>query len=378
MDALPQTRVPLYDDRADNPVAEDAVRYVNARTAVEAYARILKGVDSLSAHRLLVCQISEPDSVPELAEHYPKDPHAVPTDPLKWFQEVTDWWQCPTAELGSIAPFNHGSRIRRYGGDIDQLGPVIEHLQGGPASTPSSRATMVLLDPQMDGNATTSRMYPSMCLVQFILRQAHSGPRLDCIGYFRKQEVKYWWPINVAELAQLQKEVFDGIKHKHDRLERGTITTIAGIATESSGTPRVAIPAVDRAYDLRSEQLWDMVYSLFFLDETSRVAHQELWSQYLEELILSEERDEDGVPIASVGLKYLLTTTRLFVKQDRAAKGGQLVVLIERLIDANGRFAEATEYGSKATVMQYKAWQLTVSETINDMKLVLASIFTPR
>ena len=259
---------------------------------------------------------------------------------------------------------------------IDQLEEVIKRLQNSAiASTPSSRATMVLLDPCIDGTGAASRMYPSMCLVQFTLRQTRRGARIDCTGYFRKQEIEYWWPINVAELAQLQSEVFDGIRHKHDSLQRGTITTIAAIVTRSTGTPRVAIPAVDRAYDLHRDDLWGMVYSMFFPNADNRPIYQHFWAQYLDELLPHKERDEDGVPIAFAGLGYLLTTTKLFAKHNPEASGGRLTVPLERLIQCNDKFAEATEYGSIATVKQYKDWNEEISGIIDDTKGILRSLF---
>ena len=43
--------------------------------------------------------------------------------------------------------------------------------------------------------------FPSFAMLAFKLH----GDRLDATAFFRKQEMRYWWPINVAEIASLLK-----------------------------------------------------------------------------------------------------------------------------------------------------------------------------
>ena len=83
-----------------------------------------------------------------------------------------------------------------------------------------------------------------------------SGGVLDCVAYFRRQELRHWWPVNVAELHDLQRVICEQISTSDRRVSAGTVTTYAAVAVVGSGLPRVFVPLIDRLYDERPDDLW--------------------------------------------------------------------------------------------------------------------------
>jgi hypothetical protein len=96
-------------------------------------------------------------------------------------------------------PFIHGSRLRRYGGKINQVDRVIKLLK----TKASTRALAVLIDPFRDFTADgVDEEFASFCLVQFKRRELGGAQRaVDVIAFYRAQEFARWWPINIAEIT---------------------------------------------------------------------------------------------------------------------------------------------------------------------------------
>jgi hypothetical protein len=70
------------------------------------------------------------------------------------------------------------------------------------------------------------------------------GLRLDCVGYFRKQDLTLWWPVNIAELRRIQSRVLD--LGPIDKVRPGHLVTIAAEAIHDDVLPKLAGTAVDR------------------------------------------------------------------------------------------------------------------------------------
>ena len=69
-----------------------------------------------------------------------------------------------------------------------------------------------------------------------------NGERLDCFAYFRKQEMQYWWPVNVAELARIQEVSAPGGRGRPSWANRD-VRGYRGVGGRR--LPRVAVPVVD-------------------------------------------------------------------------------------------------------------------------------------
>src|SRR5262249_23710338 len=137
------------------------------------------------------------------------------------FRDLVKWWQFPTAPLSpwDQPAFTHGSRIQRFNGHLNQLEEVIKSLAEDHTTT---RGIVVLLSPEADKISQQDVQFPSFCLVQFkISAGGGSGvpPMLECTAYFRKQEMRYWWLVNLAELAGLQRTVCESLRIRKNQKE---------------------------------------------------------------------------------------------------------------------------------------------------------------
>lgn len=208
-------------------------------------------------------------------------------------------------------PFVHGTRLRRYGGKIDQI-ERIKKLLKHKAST---RALAVLVDPFRDFTADGSgEEFASFSLVEFKRRNLGNGrSSVEVIAFYRAQEFARWWPINVAELRSLQIEVC-----RHLNFDPGRITTIAADARTHSRSPtQVAMPIVDRWLDQAPERLHALANALVQKGARNDKERAALagWGRCLTELEdVAKNYNPDGVPVAVEGSRSWLHTCRLVSK----------------------------------------------------------------
>jgi 3',5'-cyclic AMP phosphodiesterase CpdA len=237
-----------------------------------------------------------------LPSSYPA-PEALADDERQlWLKELVTWWQLDRSRLEHRIPYIHGSRLRRYGGKIDQLGRIIRLLR----VKSTTRALAVLVDPFRDfGDGTGREEFASFCLVEFRRRDVQGGPRtVDAIAFYRAQEFVRWWPINVAELRYLQREICRALGYRP-----GRITTITADARTISRSPtQVAMPIIDRWLDQAPERLHLLANAL--VHRTVRAGPQREavrdWQRTLSDLqMAASEYIADGVPIAIEGLDML-------------------------------------------------------------------------
>jgi 3',5'-cyclic AMP phosphodiesterase CpdA len=158
-----------------------------------------------------------------------------------WFDDIVGWWQDPERADGKS--FTHGQRLRDWSGgqSCDQLAAIVTILSTDPGST---RGVAVLMDPGSDSIAERTVSFPSFSLLHMWI----DGDRLHCSAFFRKQEMAYWWPVNMAEIARLQAEVLQRLHPSHERATAGAIRTYASKAVFSDRLPKVDVPLVDRAF----------------------------------------------------------------------------------------------------------------------------------
>ena len=162
-----------------------------------------------------------------------------------WFRDLVDWWQLERTHLEHRVPYLHGARIKRFGGKIDQLKRVVELLK----RKASTRALAVLVDPFRDFTANgEDEVFASFCLVEFKRRDLGAGKCvIDVIAFYRAQEFARWWPINVAELRQLQSLICTELG---GNFTPGLMTTVTADARTYARSPsQVAMPIIDRWLD---------------------------------------------------------------------------------------------------------------------------------
>ncbi len=296
-------RARLWDGPATRASADS--RVVRGGNPSEVYARIQSVFESVApgqALRYLVCEIAEPRGAERAPAAYPP-----PTDideVQAWMDDLVEWWQLPDPRFGHGVDFNHGDRIyRRWGDQVARAARLLSAAALEDSST--TRAAILLLDPRTESSPVSGE-FPSFVSVQLQLVRVGRDWRLDCTGTFRKQEMRYWWPINVAELARVQTAVARRLDIGEQRPRRGVLRTITAHAIAEERLPTVAVPAIDRAGDQRPQALWLMAYSLIDPDKAGAPADvRRTWHRYLAELEPDDATDKLP-PMPRRGLQTVL------------------------------------------------------------------------
>lgn len=280
-------------------VLDDDVRHgvLRGRTVDDVHRKLLAlSKDRVQAYPLLTCVVDDGASALHIPVSYrdapvPEEEHAA------WFESTLDWWQ--NKAKGTAATFNHGERLRAYGPSgvaepRDQIKLASDALHRRQSST---RGIAVLIDPTRDlVMGPDEPAFPAFALVQFVIRNS----RLDVIGYFRKQEMPHWWPVNVGELARLQQWL---VRDVGDGVTPGSITTITPRPVHGGGVPRVSVPSLDQRIDQPSGLL-ELVLPLFSAtrDRNAIRAH---WSRAFSDWEPKPEAPADGEPMPIEGLTRL-------------------------------------------------------------------------
>jgi 3',5'-cyclic AMP phosphodiesterase CpdA len=323
----------------------------------------------------VVCRIKRSPKLEQIAPLYPglrpvpgtpdaeDEPAIAAVKRLEQFRDVVTWWQFPSAPSSPLdqPAFTHGSRIRRYNGHLDQVQAVIEALAGDYTT---SRGIIILLNPPAD-KISARDSFPSFCLVQFKVERSDGGhPALNCTAYFRKQEVRYWWLVNLAELSELQREICDALAQRRNvqelrNISPGSITTVAARAHAGRNTPKVQVPRIDRYYSLSRERLVGMVNSLVWERMPGREEYANEWLRVFLELKPPETADPDGLAIAQEGLKYLRDEIGRHLDSP-SLQGDELLKVLQRtleqLLTTNQGFA-LLQQKEEPKSEKYTAWR---------------------
>jgi hypothetical protein len=279
-----------------------------------------------------------------------------------WFDRLVDWWQLQTPNMSTTLPFTHGNRIYKQ---VDQIQNVIKLLEQNPNS---SRAVVTLHRPDQDEISDRSKKFPSFCMAQFVVRRSTAADSvLDCLGFFRKQEMKYWWPVNVAELRLMQKKVFDGLPRRDEleNLKLGSLTTFASMARIGTRAPQVAVPILDQNFQQDPGLLWSMCYALFWRAKAKKKYLPE-WKSVLKELVPSGKFDPDGVPVPLEGLKFLYESVIRFEEHHSNQVAKSLVNSLKEILERNERFAEASKNEDQAR-SEYYEWVKDVTASVEKL-----------
>ncbi len=278
-----------------------------------------------------------------------------------WLDKVVRWWQLPASKSEDRVPYIHGVRLYRYHGFIDQVRRIIKvlktksgketHAAGGSMAD----AVALLLDLNRDFNKDeNSGGYLAFCLVQFVYRTQHDKEFLDVIAYYRAQEFKYWWPVNVAELVYLLRQVTQELGHS---VRPGCVTTVAPLAqiSQSHQTPtRVAIPFIDQLVDHEPHRLAYTIDALLVPKKRRTQYHDqalEMWRICVTDIAIStKEHNGLGHPVAIVGIEFAIDCIQksLHAKTER---GKKVLSLFEQMKDKNAPFVKGM-----MTPMQFVDW----------------------
>jgi len=329
----------------------------------------------------VVCRIEHSPELEDIARLYPgfsqaagqKESEAA-RQQLEQFRDLVTWWQFPNAPLSpwDQPGFTHGNRIQRFNGHLNQLEEAIKALAQDHGTT---RGIVVLLSPEADKISQQEVPFPSFCLLQFKIspaRGADAFPTLDCTAYFRKQEMRFWWLVNLAELARLQRHVCEALRtgKRQNELRTilpGPITTIAARAKADRTPPKVQVPRIDRYYSLSRERLFGMVNALLWKHMPGREQYAHDWVQLFVELEPPETSDPDGLAVGHEGVKYIRDEIEKHLKSKRFQGDQKLSELhnaLNELLARNAEFA-LLQQEEKANAEKHNSWRTAIIPLLN-------------
>ena len=355
--------VPQLSPLEAPPVLED-------KSVADVYGRITALFDGnygLLMHGL-ICVVQDGQSA---AQPPPNCPTPDGVDDLdKWVQELVDWWQAESPDLeGRARCFNHGQRIFKYRQKRNQISDVIEAIARSPRTT---RGIALLIDPDIDHIRDPDRRMPSFVSLNFLPNEEKK--QIDCVAYFRKQEMRLWWPINVCEIARLQEMVVRGVNAKLPDMRAGSITTVAGHTILGEGRPRVLVPLVDRLAQNRPEAIWEVAYDLLY----SRAGEQETayFFAFFEDWQPIGRVENDGTAISLTGLRTLAAAISSLSERMGITKGHDLAEQISDLHDINLDFANGEEdpQDTSEKLVKYRAWEAKVGGSRRRIAELVAEI----
>lgn len=264
----------------------------------EVYARAVLAAYEEARDATLLVQLDLSDFTPvrRLPEGYPTKLETM-DERSAWLANLVSWWQLPQSQLQERVPYIHGTRLHNYASNLNQIERVRKLLK----EKQTTRAIALLIDPAIDFKETPGAQpdFASFCLVQFTRRDVDGVPFVDCIGYYRAQEMVKWWPINVAELLELQTSVGKAFNGRP-----GRITTITACARSLARAPtHVAMPVIDRWLDQTPEKYFVLASALLSNEAMTADAHKVMheWTSALDDLAEAAIAEvADGGPVVAI------------------------------------------------------------------------------
>lgn len=255
----------------------------------------------------VVCVLREPSNVPTPPATY--HPVLIERDRLAgWFKGQVQWWQ--SAAVADGKPFTHGDYIRRWHGVRDQLEDAARLLRQSPQT---SRALLTLYDPDRVGQGAP---FPSFSMLHLKVRDR----RLEMLAFFRKHEMRYWWAINVAEIALIQSELIGRLSEPGREITAGPVVTVSAEAVFSESLPKVAVPQLDQHAWNGSPELARIATAVYDRSMPQRGAVLGQAVTWFEELRPPQNMPSDGPYVAVAGpaalLKLLLALQRNYSSAD--------------------------------------------------------------
>lgn len=319
--------------------------------------------DPLDLPKPLVCRVTTPEGAQKPPASY-TGLGSVPEGEA-WFDDLVGLWQ-NRRSLTAMA-FNHGERIFALNGDTDQFDTALAALA---TKQGSSRAVISVFNPGAD-NPAESKDFPSFCLVHLFI----VGRELRVVAYFRKQEMRYWWAVNLAELARLQEEAVTRLNAREGtELVAGEITTITAIPTSGRQIPRVAVPQVDRWVDEDPSRLLRMALLPYQPMMAEGPAALTDWETLTDECLLPETTAADGSPVPVLGLTRVrenLAALRSSFGEVRLAKRLERALAASATYNALYRDAARVQDAEEQQRIRVTEGHDQLAECLNELKLAV-------
>ena len=350
----------------DEPVRKDHL-IIRGRTTEDVHTQLLAHFhdynDALVLNLGCVVEdgpsaLMRPSSYPELGDH------PLASDPDTYFSALVDWWQ--NGQIVNGKPFTHGQRIKAWANVIgrDQLVDVANTLL---RDSTSSRGLVALFEPDRDQIADIPNKFPAFVLAHFFLQDA----ALHVVGVFRKQEMRYWWPINAAELAEMQARVVDLMNKQGRTVQAGSLTTFATQAKAGTAIPWVAVPAIDQLVWDDPSNMWSLAAAVAAPDMGAKRAS---FLAQIHELMMewrpADQEAADGAPAAGPGLRHFdLALVALGETFGRTKAVRRFHELLELMQVANREY----RLDDAALALPYAAWRDRTRAYIDEFCQLLTS-----
>lgn len=312
--------------------------------------------------RDVICVIDEGQTAAEPPATYPWPSESAAELPA-WFSDIVGWWQNP--EWADGKSFTHGQRLRDWSGDqtCDQLSSIADILS---RDTTTSRGIAVLVNPEVDDITDQKIAFPSFSLMHLWIDDG----RLHCSAFFRKQEMTYWWPVNVAELARIQAEIMQRLHSSHEHLAAGAIRTYASEGVFSQRLPKVDVPRIDR-------QFWDDAATLRVLAVS--VADTDMPDRGKDIVTLLSLMDDwapgadtpptDGAPVPVRGLAALAEMLLALSVRYPQSPARELSELLTEMDEANKDYLSRRNTGDPAVT--YRSWRKRLEPKLSRLRQLL-------
>lgn len=355
----------LYYAPTWRPPAATKVTVVDGTTSTDIQEQLRALADRPERPRRdLICVIDNGATALAPPESYPW-PANTEVPLADWFADTVEWWQDPAAAVGK--PFTHGQRLCAWatpaGLPVDQLSRIKSVLAADPST---SRGVAVLVDPSTDVLEDKKRVFPSFSLLHLWI----DLDRLHCSAYFRKQEMNYWWAVNAAEIAHVQKQVLDDLRATHADLKPGSIRTHAGEPVYSNTLPSVDVPRVDRRFWKNPESV--RVLAVAIADEKAPRRGEDL----ADLLALLDDWDPedltppaDGAPVPGPGLAAIADTLTELAARYPNSQAMAAATALRDIHEANDRYLANRDQPDATSA--YKAWRSRVRPKIQQLRTLV-------
>lgn len=322
----PSTSVRLW---SPTDSAEQAPATIQGTNFDEVYARVVLAAHEEARDATLMVQLDLSDfaAVKRLPEGYPTKLQTM-DERAAWLADLVSWWQMPQSQLQERVPYIHGTRLHNYASNLNQIERVRKLLK----DKQTTRAIALLVDPAIDFKEAPGLKpdFASFCLVQFTRRDVNGATFVDCVGYYRAQEMVKWWPINVAELLEMQTTVGEAFN-----AHPGRITTVTACARSLARSPtHVAMPVIDRWLDQAPEKYFVLASALLSdgaMTVEARKVMQE-WTSALDDLAEAAiAKAADGGPVVAIEGPKLLAKYLTAGTGPRVAECAQLATDLKEI-----------------------------------------------
>lgn len=260
---------------------------------------------------------------------------------------IVEWWQKDSSN--QKVAYQHGTRLRKYHGFKNQIEYIQQLFQKN--NLDSSRGIAILTEPIKDFDGYETE-FPSFVSLQFLIRD---DKYLDLIGYYRVQETRHWWPINILELFTLQSNMLQKINEINKNVVRGKLTTIAASVRfhETYAFGHSYISRVDILMENDPTRLAAISNALFCNIQASEYVND--WDDIFTDLqkLKQSQYNPDGNAFPISGLEYLYD----FLKKIKtnSEQQNKFVNELERLNDVIAlckKSSNADEFGKNLNKYQ--------------------------